>query len=93
MGSFWVLLLTVPAAVAAPPKYLVVPGANGFQIDMFAGGKDIYQFDPPRYLENRGHVGTWMTEGPRRFHGKKVPPPEPHPGPFLDLTPPTLGSS
>jgi len=53
------------------PQYMVVPGAGGFQVDSFQGSPDLYtNFVPPLYKENRGHVGTWLTEAPLAFESQ-----------------------
>ena len=69
---------TAASASSGAPAFLVVPGANGFLIDMYTGGMDYYQFPAAGgYRENRGHVGTWMTRAPDAMFalgGRKVLP-------------------
>ncbi|GMH83499.1 hypothetical protein TL16_g09619 [Triparma laevis f. inornata] len=48
-------------------RYLVIPGASGFKVDSLTGSVDLYEFLPPAYKENRGHVGSWLTKAPAVF--------------------------
>ena len=51
-NSFYFLLIQQGLSI----RYLVIPGAGGFQVDSFQNEVEYYQFKPPKYLENRGHV-------------------------------------
>jgi len=56
-NSFYFLLIQQGLSI----RYLVIPGAGGFQVDSFQNEVEYYQFKPPKYLENIGLLRRLST--------------------------------